>query len=208
MSVTGGNVEFGNGNVLIGTTTDAGFRLDVNGSSRFTGNTTIGTTTTTNTQLLVSSSTRADIILRSSGATNDTLTLYTLGGTYGSNYAQIGVNDGVNAASQGGAIYLDSRTGITAPIRLVVKATGTTAMSTAMSVFNTTNIGIGTITDISSAILNVASTTKGFLPPRMTTTQVNAIATPAEGLVVYNTTISHLCVYQAGSWVKINHSPM
>lgn len=59
-----------------------------------------------------------------------------------------------------------------------------------------------------SALLDVVSTTKGFLPPRMTTTQVNLIATPAEGLVVYNTTISHLCVYQSGVWVRINHSPM
>jgi tripartite-type tricarboxylate transporter receptor subunit TctC len=59
-----------------------------------------------------------------------------------------------------------------------------------------------------SSILDITSTTKGFLPPRMTTTQVNAIATPAEGLVVFNTTISHLCVYQAGAWVKLNHSPM
>jgi hypothetical protein len=59
-----------------------------------------------------------------------------------------------------------------------------------------------------SAILQADSTTKGFLPPRMTTTQVNAIASPAEGLVVFNTTISHLCVYQGGAWVRINHSPM
>jgi hypothetical protein len=59
-----------------------------------------------------------------------------------------------------------------------------------------------------SAILQVDSTTKGFLPPRMTNAQILAIATPAEGLVAYNTTISHLCVYQAGGWVKINHSPM
>ena len=61
---------------------------------------------------------------------------------------------------------------------------------------------------VASAALEVISTTKGFLPPRMTTTQVNAIATPAEGLVVFNTTISHLCVYQSGAWVRMSHSPM
>ena len=59
-----------------------------------------------------------------------------------------------------------------------------------------------------SAKLQVDSTTRGFLPPRMTTTQINAIVSPAEGLVAYNTTISHLCCYQAGAWVKFNHSPM
>ena len=69
-------------------------------------------------------------------------------------------------------------------------------------------IGINSATPNASAILDVVSTDKGFLCPRMTTTQINAIATPADGLMVYNTTISHMCVYQAGSWVKINHSPM
>jgi hypothetical protein len=63
-------------------------------------------------------------------------------------------------------------------------------------------------TNIASSILTLNSTTRGFLPPRMTTTQINAIATPAEGLVVFNTTISHLCVYQAGAWVRMSHSPM
>jgi len=38
-----------------------------------------------------------------------------------------------------------------------------------------------------SAMLDVASTTKGFLPPRMTSAQRNAISTPATGLVVYQT---------------------
>jgi hypothetical protein len=70
------------------------------------------------------------------------------------------------------------------------------------------NVIIGSTTNNSSALLNVSSTTQGFLPPRMTTTQINAIATPAEGLQIYNTTISHMCFYQAGAWVKINHSPM
>ena len=69
-----------------------------------------------------------------------------------------------------------------------------------------TNIGTGVL--VASARLSVESTTQGFLPPRMTTTQVNAIATPAEGLVVFNTTISHLCAYQSGAWVKMSHSPM
>jgi hypothetical protein len=59
-----------------------------------------------------------------------------------------------------------------------------------------------------ASILTLQSTTQGFLPPRMTETQINAIATPAEGLVVFNTTTSHLCVYQSGGWVKMNHSPM
>jgi hypothetical protein len=46
-------------------------------------------------------------------------------------------------------------------------------------------VGIGTTTPDASAILEIESTTKGFLPPRMTLAQINAIATPVEGLMVY-----------------------
>jgi hypothetical protein len=46
-------------------------------------------------------------------------------------------------------------------------------------------VGIGTINPDTSAALEIESTTKGFLPPRMTLVQINAIATPAEGLMVY-----------------------
>jgi hypothetical protein len=52
---------------------------------------------------------------------------------------------------------------------------------------NTNNIGISTTTDVASAVLNVNSTTKGFLPPRMTNAQRLAIASPAVGLIVYCT---------------------
>jgi hypothetical protein len=54
-----------------------------------------------------------------------------------------------------------------------------------------------------SALMEITSTTLGFLPPRMTTTQKNAIATPAAGLVVYDTTLSKLCVRTASSWETI-----
>jgi hypothetical protein len=50
------------------------------------------------------------------------------------------------------------------------------------------NVGIGTTTPNTSAQLEMSSTTQGFLPPRMTTVQRNAIPTPAEGLIVYDTT--------------------
>ncbi len=46
--------------------------------------------------------------------------------------------------------------------------------------------GDGTDPD-ASAILDVKSTTKGFLAPRMTLAQRNAIVTPATGLIIYQT---------------------
>ena len=54
-----------------------------------------------------------------------------------------------------------------------------------------------------SAVLDVDSTTLGFLPPRMTTTQKNAITTPATGLVVYDTTLNKLAVYTGAAWEAV-----
>jgi len=51
-----------------------------------------------------------------------------------------------------------------------------------------------------SAMLDVVSTTSGLLPPRMTTVQKNAIATPAAGLIVYDTTTNKLCCYNGTIW--------
>jgi hypothetical protein len=51
----------------------------------------------------------------------------------------------------------------------------------------------------SSAQLDVSSTTKGFLPPRMTTTQVEAIEATA-GLVIYDTSTNILKCYDGSSW--------
>ncbi len=60
------------------------------------------------------------------------------------------------------------------------------------------NVCFGTDTPDASAALDLTSTTKGLLPPRMTTTQKNDISSPAEGLVVYDSTL-HLPYYYSGS---------
>lgn len=54
-----------------------------------------------------------------------------------------------------------------------------------------------------SAQITMTSTTRGFLPPRMTTTQKNAISSPATGLVVFDTTLNKLCVRVPGAWQTI-----
>lgn len=53
-----------------------------------------------------------------------------------------------------------------------------------------------------SAILQCNTTTQGFLPPRMTTAEKNAIATPAIGLMVFDTTLGRPCFYN-GAWVTL-----
>ena len=66
---------------------------------------------------------------------------------------------------------------------------------------STQGIGINAPTIDSSAALQVDSTTKGYLMPRLTTTQRNAIANPATGLLIYNTTTNSLDYYNGTSWV-------
>lgn len=67
-------------------------------------------------------------------------------------------------------------------------------------------IGIGTTSPSPSSILDVTSTTKGFLAPRMTTLQRNAITSPADGLMVYDTDIRSFYYYSLplASWTLIN----
>ena len=73
-----------------------------------------------------------------------------------------------------------------------------------LTLHNSGNASIGSeATEVTSAILNVPSTTKGFLPPRMTTTQKNAIATPATGLMVYDTTLNLISVYNGTTWITL-----
>jgi hypothetical protein len=62
---------------------------------------------------------------------------------------------------------------------------------------------LGTTTNAASSILTMESTTQGFLPPRMTTTQKNAIASPATGLVVYDNTLNKLSVFTGLVWETV-----
>lgn len=64
-------------------------------------------------------------------------------------------------------------------------------------------VGIGGIEPVASSILEVSSTTRGFLPPRMTTTQRDAISSPAEGLIIYNITTGKLNVRTASAWEAV-----
>jgi hypothetical protein len=142
---------FANGNFAIGTTTDAGFKLDVNGSVRF-GTSSVGWEFSSNTlKILQNGFLGVDV----PGARHFSITAFNFS-TY---YFRVAPTTG--------------------------------------------NVLIGTGNDTASSKLTVESTTQGFLPPRMTTTQKNAIASPAAGLVVYDTTLGKLCVRGASAWETI-----
>ena len=87
----------------------------------------------------------------------------------------------------------------------VTAANGNTSVAGTLDVTGATTLSSATVNGkviagassaaSSSAVLEANSTTQGFLPPRMTTTQRNAIASPAEGLLIYNTTNKSIDVY-------------
>ncbi len=62
------------------------------------------------------------------------------------------------------------------------------------------NVGIGTATPHASAQMEIASSGRGFLPPRMSEAERNAIAAPAEGLMIYNTTAHAPQFWNGTAW--------
>ena len=144
---------FTSGNVGINTTTDAGFKLDVNGTARATQ-----------------------------------ITASTLGNSF-----NVG---SVNVVDFGDGL----RIGYSSSVNKISLFTNSATQGLQV---NNGSVSIGPqLTPNASAILDITSTTKGFLPPRMTTTQKNAIASPATGLMVYDTTLNKLCVYTT-TWETI-----
>ena len=63
-------------------------------------------------------------------------------------------------------------------------------------------VGIGTTTPNASAMLDISSTTKGLLAPRMTTLEKNSISSPANGLLIYDTDLSKFNFYNGSAWVN------
>lgn len=67
---------------------------------------------------------------------------------------------------------------------------------------DTYRVGLGTLSP--SAPLEVASTTGGVIMPRMTTTQMNAISSPTDGEMIYNTTENKFYGRANGAWTALH----
>jgi len=91
---------------------------------------------------------------------------------------------------------------------LFINPTNTIAQDNANLFYDDTKniLGIGTATPNANAILDITSTSKAFMPPRMTTAQKNAIPTPTAGMVVYDSTLAGLSLYTT-SWEAISPNP-
>lgn len=86
---------------------------------------------------------------------------------------------------------------------LLGQSSSTIYCSTTYTALYSNPIILGAIaTPNASSIVEISSTTKGFLPPRMTTTQKNAISSPAAGLQVYDSTTNRAAVYTS-AWENV-----
>ena len=151
---------FSTGNIGINTTTDAGYKLDVNGTARFQSDVTVA---------------------------NSLMKMYVTGGAI--RFEQQGGAGFPIGFMQNGSFY-----------QYIDQATLNIAFRNDYSFVMTTG---NTSTINASAKMQIDSTTKGFLPPRMTTTQKNAIATPATGLQIFDTTLNRPCFYDGTTWITL-----
>lgn len=207
------SLDIRTGNVGIGVTSDAGFKLDVNGTARVSGALTLnGGTGATKT---ISEGATYGLLLWGGTGSNADLTLTDRSGNLrfrivnGSNILQTAttINDvligGTSFASK--SIYTSGQYGFvfggssgTSYHISLFESTGTNGLFVDSA--GRAKVGAYNSTFNNSAILEAVSTTRGFLPPRMTNAQMLAIATPAAGLVVYDTTNNKHCGYNGTAW--------
>jgi hypothetical protein len=198
------------GNFLIGSTTDSGEKLQVTGTAKITGASSFGALITAQNGL----TSTGGLITQNTGVNSGRMTLLNLRNTAGGYNAALNSSIAVSFTNRVTAgIWSDDF------IELKVYDNGSTTsksgynfythnnqLTTASSVLamsiNGQSVGIGIETPNASAILQADSTTQGFLPPRMTTVEKLAIATPAAGLMVYDTTLNKLCVFTT-AWETI-----
>jgi hypothetical protein len=191
------------GNILIGGTfTDSGERLQVTGNVKIVGG---GATAGTNA-LMVQNSAASVAFYITNGLTTVVNGDLQLGNTvlYWSGGTQLrNISNGVlriTNSSNSDFTRLQFGGGTTSYPAL--QRSGSAICVTDATGTFVSNLLVGTTTDVASSKLTIDSTTQGFLPPRMTTTQKNAISSPAAGLVVYDTTLGKLCVYTT-AWETI-----
>ena len=172
------------GNTSLNSTTDAGFKLDVNGTARVSSDVTFGNdiNLTRATSPAIVSTTNQNIRIVTNGFTANLRTDGAL--TTQTGYRTDGFIQTVNLAV--GASFYNS----TPPTNgAIIQG----------------NFLVGTTTDVASSKVTISSTTQGFLPPRMTNAQRVAISSPVVGLIVYCTDATEgTYEYTSAGWRIVN----
>lgn len=100
-----------------------------------------------------------------------------------------------------GLIWIDGSTN-----NFQVQTTTTDVTSASALIANSSSLYLGYLTYDTlpaSAAVAIKSTTRGFLPPRMTSAQKIAIVSPAEGLMVYDTDLKRPCFHDGTNWITL-----
>jgi len=204
---------FENGNVGIGTASP-GAKLDIRGSGDFlglqVGNGTVGT-------LFQIYGGKAGFVGFNGGAYNNLdIRCGALTQLFLSTNGNVGIADAnpTQRLSLNGALCFS---GVSAPsdnVAIYAPEPYTLGFMTnnveRMRINGNGNVGIGTTSPSASALLDLTSTTKGFLPPRMTATQASAVTSPAEGLILYVTDTNGTFAtkgwygFDGATWNKLN----
>lgn len=160
----------------------------------YSGGSLINYILTTNTSVLCLSNNNQGAQLFTIARPNSSSHQLIFGGDMsGSNYrSELTSNNTI--LGSGGSLKFSGNTGLAGSY-------GTFTPTYLMTVYGTnSNVGIGTETPVTTALLEMSSTTKGFLLPRMTTTQRDNIVSPATGLMIYDTTTNKVSVYNGTAW--------
>ena len=128
-------------------------------------------------------------------------------GEFGIGYTDANNSSGLRFLAVGtGASYIDAWTegsskATNYPLFIGSRANNTgSATSGSTTQENGTQTIFGYAVNEASAQVTINSTTRGFLPPRMTNAQKNAITSPAEGLIVHDTTNNGVAYYNGSTW--------
>lgn len=129
-------------------------------------------------------------------------------GYYLNGFTAWGTYDGTNGAVQGGAYFIANETWASGArgtrLGIFLTPTGSNAMAEYHR-FTSKGIKVGTAADPdASAVLDLSGVTdRGFLPPKLTSTQRDAISSPATGLLIFNTTTAQNEHYTGSAWEAV-----
>jgi hypothetical protein len=195
-TISGSKIFLTDGNVNINTGgTDVGAKLTVKGSGTTSATTTLLAQNSAGTQLL---KVFDDGEVQAGGSTSTQFKVMNTAGLSISRDASLNANIRIREFGTSGPYF--QMNGNSGP---VFKMYDNSNFACILSHANWTGIGKNTGTENTSAALQIDSTTRGFLRPRMTTAERDLITTPATGLSIYNTTTNTQDYYNGTSWVQL-----